>query len=80
MVGIGVLLAAPPGAPAPTTAEVKLASTESMFPLSPLDCLLTTEGSRLIGSAARRHALARALDVGTSTRRLFGLIGPGCVF
>ena len=37
MVGIGVLLAAPPGAPAPTTAEVKLASTGSMFPLDSLD-------------------------------------------
>ena len=37
MVGIGVLLAAPPGAPAPTTAEVEARHpTESMFPLSPL--------------------------------------------
>ena len=38
MAGLGVLLAVPPGTPAPTTAEVQLASTESMFPLAPLDC------------------------------------------
>ena len=35
MVGIGVLLTAPPGAPAPTTGAIQLASTESALPLSP---------------------------------------------
>ena len=72
MFGIGVLLAAPPGAPAPTIAEVKLASTESMFPLSPLDeCLLTTEGCGPGGATPT----ALALDVGTL--QTFSLIGPG---
>ena len=51
MVWIGVLLAAPPGAPGPTTAEVKLVSTESIFPLGPPDCLTNVEACGvLIGS------------------------------
>src|SRR6185369_11547927 len=43
MVGIGLLLAAPPGAPAPVIADVQLVNTERMLPLGPQDCLLTAE-------------------------------------
>ncbi len=46
MVGVGLLLAAPPGAPAPITADVQLASTERILPLGPVDpdCLPTGAG------------------------------------
>ena len=76
MVGIGVLLAAPPGAPAPTTAAIQLASTESVLPLSPLDCLLGLEGCAGLrtGRAAppRRRPLALGAALG-----LPPIIGPG---
>ena len=47
MFGVGLLLATPPGAPAPFTADVQLASTERMLPLAPVvdpDCLPTGAG------------------------------------
>ena len=53
MAGLGVLLAVAPGAPAPTTAEVQLASTESMFPLAPLDCS-STLGAAVMWSGSMR--------------------------
>ena len=82
MVGIGVLLAAPPGAPAPTTVEVKLASTESMFPLAPPDeCLFSTKGcGGPIGSGGSTPTplAAASLDVGTlQLEGLPPLIGTG---
>ena len=41
MVGAGALLIAAPGAPAPTTAQVKLASTGFALPQAPIDCVLS---------------------------------------
>ena len=79
MVGIGVLLAAPPGAPAPVTVEVQLASTESMFPLGPPDCLTNVEACGVVigpsGSPAPTALAAASLDVGTL--QLPPIIGPG---
>ena len=79
MVGIGVLLAAPPGAPAPTTAEVKLASTESMFPLAPLEnCLFSPKGCSGPGGSTPTPLAAASLDVGAlQLGGLPPLIGPG---
>ena len=79
MVGTGVLLAAAPGAPAPTTAEVKLASTE--IPLGPLDCLFNPAScGGLIGSAGSPTPTALAA-ASPSPFGIFGnlrpIIGPG---
>ena len=72
MVGTGVLLATAPGAPAPTTAEVKLASTE--IPLGPLDCLFDPAScGGLIGSAGSPTPTVLAAASPTA----FAIFGPG---
>ena len=81
MVGVGVLLAAPPGAVAPTPAApaVQLASTDSPLPLDAQDPWWLLDGHNpLIGSAGSptTNALAAAsLDVGAVQLR--PIIGPG---
>ena len=79
MLGVGVLLASSPGAPAPTTAAVELASTDLPLPLGPQEpWWLFDSANPLIGSAASptTNALAAASrDVGTS--KLRPIIGPG---
>jgi hypothetical protein len=71
VVGVGLLLAAPPGAPAPATADVQLAFTD--FALRPVDCAVlvcdASGGTGLNGSAPTPTALAVAA--------LPPMIGPG---
>ena len=78
MVGLGVLLTIPPGTPAPTTAEVQLASTESMFPLAPLDCAPSQAGcvDAVGDDSPAPTALGASLGVETSAI-FFGAIGSG---
>src|SRR6478735_6602485 len=78
MVGLGVLLAVPPGTPAPTTAEVQLTSTESMFPLAPLDCAPAQAGcvDAVGDDSPAPTALGASLGVETSAI-FFGAIGSG---
>ena len=79
ILGVGVLLASSPGAPAPTTAAVELASTDLPLPLGPQEpWWLFDSANPLIGSAASptTNALAAvSRDVGTS--KLRPIIGPG---
>src|SRR5690349_20006258 len=75
MVGIGVLLAAPPGAPTPATMDVKLVNTESALPQSPPDpfWLLDGNGGTPTSSGTPTpSALAAALGGG-----LRPIVGPG---
>ena len=68
MVGLGVLLTVPPDKPAPTTAEVKLATTEA-------ECVPDTPGcdSAALGASLGVDSFA---TVGT-TAIFFGAIGSG---
>src|SRR6185503_11720576 len=79
MVGIGLLLAAPPGAPAPVIADVQLVNTERMLPLGPQDCLLTAEGcggGGLFGSGGSVMATPTALAAAIQNP-FPPLFGPG---
>ena len=86
MVGAGALLIAAPGAPAPTTAQVKLASTGFALPQAPADCLLNPASCAplgglggLIGDAGSLTTLASAFAIpGVDTNAIFfGAIGSG---
>ena len=73
MVGIGVLLATAPGAPAPTTAEVKLASTE--YPARPARLLVRPcklRWSDRLGGLAHAYGAGRGVADGP-----LAIIGPG---
>jgi len=54
MLGVGVLLASSPGAPAPTTAAVELASTDLPLPLGP-HCRVDGEAPLDLGAVLRRQ-------------------------
>ncbi|MGH3677951.1 MAG: hypothetical protein ACRDU5_19900, partial [Mycobacterium sp.] len=75
MVGIGVLLASAPGASAPTTAGVQLASTESALPLSPADPWWLGGEGGLIGPAG--SPMPTALAAAVEQFELPPIIGPG---
>ena len=77
MVGLGVLLAYPPGAPAPTTRDVQLTSTGFAFPLAPSDplgWLGDGNGSDLFGLSGFTTPTLTAL---TPTALLQPIVGPG---
>ncbi len=67
MVGAGALLIAAPGAPAPITAQVKLASTGFTLPQAPADCPLNPAScaplGSLIGDAGSTTTLAAAFAI-----------------
>jgi hypothetical protein len=59
MVGVGVLLASPPGVPGPVTAAVRSASVDAVVPLAPpggdsCGTVIGCDSNSLIGLARRR--------------------------
>ena len=80
MVGIGVLLAAPPGAPAPTIPAIQLASTGSALPLSPAtddELWWLGDGGSLFGSSGFATPTPTALAAASLFPGLPPIIGPG---
>ena len=78
MVGVGLLLATPPAAPAPsaTAPAVRLASTDSPLPLAPQDPWWLLDGDNsLVGSAG--SPTTNALTAASTGLNILTPIGPG---